>query len=64
MPFLLLDLLVFSLDSDDRQAAASEPVIGAVGKIAVGTAAGAVTLNEDVFRAESGIEQLAAVGFH
>src|SRR5580698_3741124 len=51
------------LNSDDRQAAAGESVIGAVGKIAIRPAAGAVALDEDVFWAETRIEELATIGF-
>ena len=50
-------------DADDGEAAPGEAMVGAMRKIAVGAAAGAVALNEDVFRAEPGIEQLVSVGF-
>ena len=39
-------------------------MVGAMRKIAIGAAAGAIALNKDVFRTEAGIEQLAAIGFN
>ena len=51
-------------DADDGEAAPGEAMVGAMRKVSIGAAAGAVALNKDVFRTEAGIEQLAAIGFN
>src|SRR5579885_1461300 len=50
--------------SDDRQHSAGKAVLCAIREIAVGTATGAVTLHEDVFRGHACIQKLTAVRFH
>ena len=59
----MISMPLLFVDADDGEAATGEAMVGAMRKIAVDAAAGAVALNEDVFRAEAGIEQLASVGF-
>lgn len=61
MPVLFAPLLF--ADADDGEAAPGEAMVGAMRKVAISAATGAVPLNEDAFRAETGIEQLAAIGF-
>ena len=54
--------MLFCADADDGEHAAGEAVLGAVGEVAVGLAAGAVADEVNGFGAETGVEKLTAVG--
>ena len=54
--------LLFCVDADDGEHSACKAMFGAVGEVAIGLATGAVAEDVDGLRAESGVEELAAVG--
>lgn len=62
MPAFFLHYLLLS-DSRCSHHSSGHAVLGAVGKQDVGAAGGAESDFRDIFRGESGVEQLAAVGF-
>ena len=67
MPFLLpggFGAITALSHSNYGEASACKTVVGPMGEIKVGPAAGAIALNKDVFGLQACIEQLPPVGFH